>query len=219
MLVRANFCLACDVGVGVVVVLDTGCLSEQTSVWACDFACYPQDCYNRMLDLFHSDGDYRGFELYSQPPSSIGIGEGGRIELGVKSVRDRSSGLPSYHGMECDYTIEVPVSVKAKGNNAVYFEWDANVDHNLSRYVKTTNRVNQVGGNGNEGERFEVHWCDFIPEHEAPSELHSVDYETDAAVNGYECRGNEPAFGGHQGHDFTARLDDGALVTYRWYKH
>ncbi len=123
----------------------------------------------------------------------------------------------AFVGMEVDHNLKLPCRVYSEGN-AVYYEWNADAKLPLSRYLRTSDLPSIVGGNGNHNERQQRHWCDFVEESEVPRELHVCDYERTAQVSGYKIK-TEPIFKSEVDPvDHTLTLEDGAVVTYRWFK-
>jgi len=184
-------------------------------LWAGDFKMYFADNHDAMWELLQQGGDWRGFSLRPERDVQVGMSHSG--EIGVKSVRDEQ-GRPAFNGKEVDHVIRLPIDVFTEGGN-VYYQWKTD-PKSLSRYVKTTNEPADVITNGN-GEQFQRHWCDFVPESEVPyPSLLDKDYPMDEDPTAYKNRASESAYQGHEKSmgDLTIELEDGAVVYYRWYK-
>jgi hypothetical protein len=111
------------------------------------------------------------------------------------------------------------------GGPRVVYEWDASSEAEraraLTRYVRTSTDEADVIVNGN-GESFQRMWCDFVEEDAAPSEMRALEYVSEEMPKEYRSRAAEDAFSTHDrracGAVCTLELEDGAVVSYRWYR-
>jgi hypothetical protein len=199
---------------------------QKTNVWASHFGLYFEDNYERMRAALAdpTGSSLARFELVAE--TSVKCSVSNSAELGVKTVRD-ASGRPAYTGVEVDHRIRMPmvVQVVEGARPSVVYEWNANTElersRALTRYVRTSTENADVIVNGN-GESFQRKWCDFVAEHAAPVEMHALEYESEEVPGPkeYRSRAAEPAFSTHdkRGSVYTLTLEDGAVVSYRWYR-
>jgi hypothetical protein len=191
---------------------------QKTNVWASHFGLYFEDNYERMRAAL-ADPTLARFELVAETNVKCSVSHS--AELGVKTVRD-ASGRPAYTGVEVDHRIRMPMVVRVVEGPSVVYEWNANTElersRALTRYVRTSTENADVIVNGN-GESSQRKWCDFVAEHAAPVEMHALEYESEEVPGPkeYRSRAAEPAFSTH-GSVYTLTLEDGAVVSYRWYR-
>jgi hypothetical protein len=203
---------------------------QKKNVWASHFGLYFDGNYERTRAALAdpTGAALAQFQLLAETDVTCSVSHS--AELGVKTVRD-AKGMPAYNGVEVDHRIRMPLTVRAEsgsGRPSVVYEWDANTELDrsraLTRYVRTTTDRADVVVNGN-GESFQRMWCDFVAEDAAPSAMRALEYESEErpGPKEYRSRAGESAFSTHDrsecgGAVCTLKLEDGAVVSYRWYR-